>query len=241
MPHVTFLAGATSRSSVPETKRLGLKRTTGALSYFFARALGGKLAKEGVATDPLRLFETQYPRSDAESPIDSGRAAKPGALCIRQTGFDICRRLASDRTRRDRVRGRRRRRFALARSCSSHSALADAGASPSPSPAAPAPASADGGASTSPAPAPARPGVLVGRRRRFALARACAVSRAGWPPATVADAAGDDSVRVTNHRWVGQGLGDDRERGERSPGRRRSKPISCGTSARARPCLAATS
>ena len=50
MPHVTFLAGATSRSVVPETPGLAASGPRGALSYFFARALGGKSAKDGVTT-----------------------------------------------------------------------------------------------------------------------------------------------------------------------------------------------
>ncbi|HEX9170013.1 MAG TPA: caspase family protein [Roseiarcus sp.] len=50
MSHVTFLAGATSRSVVPETDGLAASGPRGALSYFFARALGGKSAKDGVTT-----------------------------------------------------------------------------------------------------------------------------------------------------------------------------------------------
>ena len=50
MSHVTFLAGATSRSVVPETPGLAPSGPRGALSYFFARALGGKSAKDGVTT-----------------------------------------------------------------------------------------------------------------------------------------------------------------------------------------------
>jgi hypothetical protein len=50
MSHVTFLAGATSRSVVPETPGLAASGPRGALSYFFARALGGKSAKDGVTT-----------------------------------------------------------------------------------------------------------------------------------------------------------------------------------------------
>jgi len=50
MSHVTFLAGATSRSVVPETPGLADSGPRGALSYFFARALGGKSAKDGVTT-----------------------------------------------------------------------------------------------------------------------------------------------------------------------------------------------
>lgn len=50
MSHVTFLAGATRRSVVPETDGLAASGPRGALSYFLARALGGKSAKEGVTT-----------------------------------------------------------------------------------------------------------------------------------------------------------------------------------------------
>jgi Caspase domain len=50
MSHVTFLAGATSRSVVPETDGLAASGPRGALSYFFARALGGKSAKDEVTT-----------------------------------------------------------------------------------------------------------------------------------------------------------------------------------------------
>ena len=50
MPHVTFLAGATSKSVVPETDGLAASGPRGALSYYFARALGGKSAKDGVTT-----------------------------------------------------------------------------------------------------------------------------------------------------------------------------------------------
>jgi hypothetical protein len=50
MSHVTFLAGATSRSVVPETPGLAASGPRGALSYFFARALGGKSAKDRVIT-----------------------------------------------------------------------------------------------------------------------------------------------------------------------------------------------
>ncbi len=50
MSHVTFLAGATSRSVVPETDGLAASGPRGALSYFLARALGGKSAKDEVTT-----------------------------------------------------------------------------------------------------------------------------------------------------------------------------------------------
>jgi hypothetical protein len=50
MSHVTFLAGATSKSVVPETDGLADSGPRGALSYFFARALGGKSARDGVTT-----------------------------------------------------------------------------------------------------------------------------------------------------------------------------------------------
>ena len=50
MPHVTFLAGATSKSVVPETDGLEPAGPRGALSYFFARALGEGLARDGVIT-----------------------------------------------------------------------------------------------------------------------------------------------------------------------------------------------
>ena len=50
MPHVTFLAGATSKSVVPETDGLAASGPRGALSYFFARALGGKSVSDGVTT-----------------------------------------------------------------------------------------------------------------------------------------------------------------------------------------------
>jgi hypothetical protein len=50
MSHVTFLAGATSKSVVPETDGLAASGPRGALSYFFARALRGELAKDGVTT-----------------------------------------------------------------------------------------------------------------------------------------------------------------------------------------------
>jgi hypothetical protein len=50
MLHVTFRAGATSRSVVPETDGLAASGPRGALRYFFARALGGKSAKDGVTT-----------------------------------------------------------------------------------------------------------------------------------------------------------------------------------------------
>jgi hypothetical protein len=50
MPHLTYLAGATSKSVVPETDGLEPTRPRGALSYFLARALGGGLAKDGIIT-----------------------------------------------------------------------------------------------------------------------------------------------------------------------------------------------
>jgi hypothetical protein len=50
MPHVTFLAGATSKSVVPETDGLVPGGQRGALSYFLARALRGDSAKDGVVT-----------------------------------------------------------------------------------------------------------------------------------------------------------------------------------------------
>jgi len=50
MSHVTFLAGATSKSVVPETPGLAPSGPRGALSYFFARALGGTSASDGVTT-----------------------------------------------------------------------------------------------------------------------------------------------------------------------------------------------
>jgi Caspase domain len=50
MSHVTFLAGATSKSVVPETGSLEAKGPRGALSYYVARALGQGLAKDRVIT-----------------------------------------------------------------------------------------------------------------------------------------------------------------------------------------------
>ena len=50
MSHVTFLAGATSRSVVPETDGLAASGPRGALSYYLARALRGEIAKDGVTT-----------------------------------------------------------------------------------------------------------------------------------------------------------------------------------------------
>jgi hypothetical protein len=50
MSHVTFLAGATSKSVVPETGGLEPKGPRGALSYYMARALGEGLAKDRVIT-----------------------------------------------------------------------------------------------------------------------------------------------------------------------------------------------
>ena len=50
MSHVTFLAGATSKSVVPETGGLETKGPRGALSYYVARALGEGLAKDRVIT-----------------------------------------------------------------------------------------------------------------------------------------------------------------------------------------------
>jgi Caspase domain len=50
MSHVTFLAGATDKSVVPETPGLATSGPRGALSFFFARALGGKSARDGVMT-----------------------------------------------------------------------------------------------------------------------------------------------------------------------------------------------
>ena len=50
MSHVTFLAGATSKSVVPETGGLEAKGPRGALSYYLARALGEGLAKDRVIT-----------------------------------------------------------------------------------------------------------------------------------------------------------------------------------------------
>jgi Caspase domain len=50
MPHVTFLAGATSRSVVPETDGLAASGPRGALSYYLARALRGESSKDGVTT-----------------------------------------------------------------------------------------------------------------------------------------------------------------------------------------------
>ena len=50
MSHVTFLAGATSKSVVPETGGLEAKKPRGALSYYLARALGEGLAKDHVIT-----------------------------------------------------------------------------------------------------------------------------------------------------------------------------------------------
>jgi Caspase domain len=50
MSHVTFLAGATSKSVVPETGGLEAKKPRGALSYYLARALSEGLAKDRVIT-----------------------------------------------------------------------------------------------------------------------------------------------------------------------------------------------
>jgi hypothetical protein len=50
MSHVTFLAGATSKSVVPETGGLEAKGPRGALSYYVARALGEGLTKDRVIT-----------------------------------------------------------------------------------------------------------------------------------------------------------------------------------------------
>jgi Caspase domain/Domain of unknown function (DUF4384) len=50
MSHVTFLAGATSKSVVPETGSLETRGPRGALSYYVARALGEGLAKDRVIT-----------------------------------------------------------------------------------------------------------------------------------------------------------------------------------------------
>ena len=50
MSHVTFLAGATSKSVVPETAGLEAKKPRGALSYYLARALGEGRAKDHVIT-----------------------------------------------------------------------------------------------------------------------------------------------------------------------------------------------
>ena len=50
MSHVTFLAGATSRSVVPETDGLAASGPRGALSYYLARALRGESSKDGVTT-----------------------------------------------------------------------------------------------------------------------------------------------------------------------------------------------
>jgi hypothetical protein len=50
MSHVTFLAGATSKSVVPETGGLEAKKPRGALSYYLARALGEGLTKDHVIT-----------------------------------------------------------------------------------------------------------------------------------------------------------------------------------------------
>jgi Caspase domain len=50
MSHVTFLAGATSRSVVPETDGLAASGPRGALSYYLARALRGESSRDGVTT-----------------------------------------------------------------------------------------------------------------------------------------------------------------------------------------------
>jgi Caspase domain len=50
MPHVTFLAGATSKSVVPETGGLEADRSRGALSFYLARALDEGLSKDRVIT-----------------------------------------------------------------------------------------------------------------------------------------------------------------------------------------------
>src|SRR3984957_10521342 len=50
MSHVTFLAGATSKSVVPETGGLEPNRPRGALSYYLPRALGEGLVKDRVIT-----------------------------------------------------------------------------------------------------------------------------------------------------------------------------------------------
>jgi Caspase domain len=50
MSHVTFLAGATSKSVVPETRSVEPKGPRGALSYYVARALGEGLAKDRTIT-----------------------------------------------------------------------------------------------------------------------------------------------------------------------------------------------
>jgi hypothetical protein len=50
MSHITFLAGATSKSVVPETGGLEPKGPRGALSYYLARALSEGLAKDRVIT-----------------------------------------------------------------------------------------------------------------------------------------------------------------------------------------------
>ena len=93
MSHVTFLAGATSRSVVPETDGLAASGPRGALSYYLARALRRKIGqgRGDHAPSAFRLSEAQRSRGDAGSPIDPGRAAKFGAFGLRQAGFDICR------------------------------------------------------------------------------------------------------------------------------------------------------
>ena len=230
MPHVTFLAGATSRSVVPETDGLASSGPRGALSYFFARALGGKLAKDGVATrrglfDYLKpnireatqnrqLIQVE-PQSPEPSVYGKPVLTFAGASLPTQPSATVS---AAADAGASPSPAPAAPASSLADAGASPSpppaaptpASADAGASPSPAPAAPASASADGGASPSPAPAAPTPALADGGASPSPAPAApvspsaaapppepsAPVSAPAGPPATVADAAGDNSVRV---------------------------------------------
>jgi hypothetical protein len=60
MSHVTFLAGATSKSVVPETDGLEAERSRGALSFYLARALSEGLSKDGLSKDRAITRQALY-------------------------------------------------------------------------------------------------------------------------------------------------------------------------------------
>jgi hypothetical protein len=91
MPHVTFLAGATSRSVVPETDGLAASGPRGALLFLRPRAwrkIGQGLGDHTPGA--LWLCEAKHPWGDAGSTIDPGRAAKPGGFDLQQGGLELC-------------------------------------------------------------------------------------------------------------------------------------------------------
>jgi hypothetical protein len=177
MPHVTFLAGATSKSVVPETDGLASSGPRGALSYFFARALGGKSARDGVATRRA-LYEYLKPNVRQATQDRQLIQVEPQSLEASVYGKPVL-------------------TFAGASLPPEPAASASAstGASPPPEPAAPVSASAD--ASASPPPEPAAPAsALAGGGASPPPESNPPVSAPAGAPQTATGAAGADSVGV---------------------------------------------